>query len=857
MGPATEVPLPPPPVPAAPLLPAAHVLVAAGPPPPALPQAPPPQRPPPVTAAVACRLARLSKQVRGSQTAMSKFVGHVQQQAALVNQQAFRVGDTIRLPRSLMLQGPTNFASATEVQHTGRRSLDLTHRGQLRMAWPDGAYGSLGSTAALLGCGKCTVSYVRKGAAHVVMSMQAAAVSMHIGEHMCVPVLIDKIKFDETKQTVTSAPTDNITNLINTSSTGSTDNAMDATDTATSTAPPKGPRRVRGAAAAILVQLRSLTTIKPNGQVFKCPLVVPVRILASKSGHVTLAGLEEHAPVKLLEMLKASKLLVLIRECDSAASNHFLLNMEYRQLQSLISQLNRGDCYTPVQLRSFCLIHQLHIVSSAMLACLADSGGSGTNHTISRLFSASMLMRVPGYFDKVTSTVCNIVTAQLVIRHGHPPQGLREAKIKILLALALDVADYEELLDTLNGDWRVHGRLEVYMPDVPDDRSQVIAHVTTVLLATVFRSLPDVPSPSRWARISYSTKFWAVGMMVHCVLVSVLFWCFDPAYIRTCLLPLHIARMVHESDDRAPDDATEYDDSNSWAKRVGSRVATMLRWLRLPTTAPYTITFSVILAAFNYPYHCLLHYSANRASASLSGTRPVPLLDFLFAPASPLTVTQQFASMLLGTPLADGPLCFASGHGCSWVAFRMLMSGVANSFVRIEHRLRSWPWKLFMVADSRHAMETRTAVALEFATAQSCCLAEFDAAPLQDFALRLAQRGQVSVTEAIMSGTFQHVLRVVASELDLSTSDVENCHAFCKRCSTDISSIELMSALYVLRSTHSMATSVNPPPPPTIPGATPAPRNHETGKWSGFHYFHYTRHREGLPATQLPRGCVV
>ena len=140
-----------------------------------------------------------------------------------------------------------------------------------------------------------------------------------------------------------------------------------------------GLSRFPGAAQSILVQTRTLVFLREDLLV-RLPLVTPPRSIFTKGALSTAAGLEAYS---LPELMGRAKVVFFLRECDAASANVALLNREANAMKP-----------HEVQFRIFCFVHQLHIISCAILSVLGAE-----LRFVARLFQASMLLRTPGYYE--------------------------------------------------------------------------------------------------------------------------------------------------------------------------------------------------------------------------------------------------------------------------------------------------------------------------------------------------------------------------------------------------------------------------------------------------------------------------
>ena len=789
-------------------------------------------------------------------------------------------------PSHHVLVSNSDAVTTDAISHLPRRKHELTLAAQLRLTWPggQGSYGSIGTTASLLGIMKGTVSYVRKGVAQALVHSQQLAVDQWLSElkPRSTACFIDKLKWDETKQLVSMPKmeiqdADNVFGIRrpppridapdqpandsnddddNVDRSGDDEAQVAIADCAAAAAVRRRRtkrRRMRGAAESILVQLRTCVAVpaRRDDGLTKIMLATPARVLRDKGGLTTFAGLQAHG-VPLDVVARCVPMIVLVRECDAAKANEVCLRREANSMP---------DC--AVLLHVFCWAHQMHIISATVVAATSNiaprAGSRGKLAFLASLFSASMLLRTPGYFVSMMMQVQRVVSQSLVVLTAHTPDMLRR-HTEILQACGIDAGRpaWAELLACLCGDWHDDSCIQVYWSEDKGaaHRADIAHYISELLCDTVFASLPDVPAPARWARIGYCLTWWSSGMVIHNVLSKVLLLAFDPSCTLSCMLPEHIRKLVRDPVDATIADEPELD-STAYAATIGRRCNALLAFTKSPSSAHVITCTAAILSALQYPYHALLHMSAQRAKRSFSSSRPAPLLDFLWPRASPLVVVQQFFARTLLRRPSEGPLYITAASVSvrrlvACLAFRLLMIGAAGLYVRLEWLLQRWPLRLFMCCDERQALSDRRRTAICFQVTRPCCMGEFDTARLWR-AIEADARGTgCSMADALMGADWQQVLRAVAMEIDMNTADVENAHAFAKRAAGACgSSAELMSAMALLRQGRSISEAMTR----SVAGSRPSPSAPEPERdaraakfqsWTALHFLHSMRARERL-----------
>ena len=105
-------------------------------------------------------------------------------------------------------------------------------------------------------------------------------------------------------------------------------------------------------------------------------------------------------------------------------------------------------------------------------------------------------------------------------------------------------------------------------------------------------------------------------------------------------------------------------------------------------------------------------------------------------------------------------------------------------------------------------------------------------------------------------------------EVDLSTSDIENAHAFAKRCCEAINSLELMSAMALLRQSKTLTHGLLKPTPGPMDILDTAPEDSLQSqsqsqsqsspkylKWTPLHVLHHIRGHQGTEANRFSKAA--
>lgn len=105
-----------------------------------------------------------------------------------------------------------------------------------------------------------------------------------------------------------------------------------------------------------------------------------------------------------------------------------------------------------------------------------------------------------------------------------------------------------------------------------------------------------------------------------------------------------------------PDDDDEFEGSASkWHIRVGKRLGASLEFMCDPRTLMIAVSFAVALTPLQYVFAWMLETLEIRCADPLSPTKPIPLLDLMFPPASPAHLVLQYYGQCLLSPVGKFP----------------------------------------------------------------------------------------------------------------------------------------------------------------------------------------------------------
>ena len=271
------------------------------------------------------------------------------------------------------------------------------------------------------------------------------------------------------------------------------------------------------------------------------------------------------------------------------------------------------------------------------------------------------------------------------------------------------------------------------------------------------------------------------------------------------------AQRVVDSDDDA------LDGHDREQKSIGKRKSKALHFVKDPGT-PLAIQLSILfLAPLHYGFAWLLKVAGRRSSEAGSASCPVPILDVMHAPASPLTVIQQFFATIIMSPAAASHAAVLRGffdeHGCITGSLisslnRILLGASSSLFYRFTYRMGKMPFRLLQSCDVRLPGEERKRIAQEFAALRKCCVDAGATEPI--LTAMCAETGGVPGAldwQHVFVDEWQHMFRTVSREIDGLISDVEDRHARNKAAAQPGQSTEMLAARYVLAEAKNLQKS--------------------------------------------------
>ena len=141
-------------------------------------------------------------------------------------------------------------------------------------------------------------------------------------------------------------------------------------------------------------------------------IAVPPRYLQNIDAGTLQSALAESEVAPVARLVNCCEQLVQIYETDSASSNLKLIRWLAKRQTKLPSHA--------IVLHMPCLVHLTHLVSGSALMTLDGRAPLGF---VSNLYSFCLLLRTPGYFQRVLSAVSSVVRQRLARRPWPPPAG--------------------------------------------------------------------------------------------------------------------------------------------------------------------------------------------------------------------------------------------------------------------------------------------------------------------------------------------------------------------------------------------------------------------------------------------------
>lgn len=218
-------------------------------------------------------------------------------------------------------------------------------------------------------------------------------------------------------------------------------------------------RRVRGTAETLMVQKRQMVFIR-RGVQLTLPIICPPQLMSTKSS-ANLAKTLDAEPIDIQFLAQKSKVVCLVRECDSDGTNLKFLHEEATRLLKNVAQGNL------VQKVSLCLSHQIHIAAgTAYLSCSAMLSG---------YFNGAHVTRT--YFSSILSNVVAVVNKHLDVVIGPPPAKPNLGTLLHLMSVDPDDPATIWFCQLYNGNWE-EDRIVHYTEDAHRTRRDIVREMS-------------------------------------------------------------------------------------------------------------------------------------------------------------------------------------------------------------------------------------------------------------------------------------------------------------------------------------------------------------------------------------------
>jgi hypothetical protein len=598
-----------------------------------------------------------------------------------------------------------------------------------------------------------------------------------------VELFFEKIKWDETKQTVTMAFPDSLT------------------------------RDASRASWNVMVQRRTLGWKIAGQNVTKFQIVVPPVILVGTINADTFYdSLFNQRFSRFLQrfigiMQRRASLSLSVREGDDDAKNGRLMSWE--------ASAHSAQGY----LHSFCPcnLHQNNMLVASTCQIIGRS-------LIDGMYAYSKLVRTGNFWIRTVLSVEQLITKELAIVFAPPPVAAAvEARLVVDLFFPkpqckngkppsdLSVRNHhllrDEFLKMLNGPLHNSQILHFCHESVGcqcSSRGNTVKRISKIVVRCLFSKRPVVPQVKEWTAVHQSMTFLAFAASTHNLHRRI----FDRsiASVEACRGAaseegaLVLFPAAHLNGASVPQPTQGFIENIDWADMNGKRVSHISKHLMQPSQDLNILLMAVLLGAQEEISTFL--FSQQRHA------KPLLLLQACAQGNPALTLVQFISSLWAGEHASASLLCRARGcrtfmeliQGDPAAAhdIRRALACVATAaHIRHFHRCKQWPWKLSTVADTTAPQELRERVARDFMEACPKCL---------DLGFARTLRKRIYHVENLFSPKWQAAILLWASLHDGDTHDIELKHALNKRQNTTLSKFELLAARYVNAEAKSTAS---------------------------------------------------
>jgi hypothetical protein len=496
---------------------------------------------------------------------------------------------------------------------------------------------------------------------------------------------------------------------------------------------------------------------------------------------------------------------------DGASSNDLVVGARFQELPNHVFVTDH-----------ICGNHRNNLIESTIIA-------THFAKLVSKMYSASLLLRTGGYFLRLIHAVGAAVEENHEIRLGASPPVTAAEYGKELMDYHIrnykrvmkgrrrsgveeesEDSDQDDLvagqrarknkgLEDLIVAWRdflciFNGHLWQgmvhYCRDAQccsgSDPVVTKQRMAKAIVGLVFRAMPTVPVKSKWTKTGPCVDFFMNAISTCDILVTL--WPIAFSRLRV--------RLVISSDDQA------YVEEMNWHAVQSTRARAAGEMIAEPTSGPTLIIFALVMEPARWLTGWFLKHCSPITKARENHYSCPPLMDYVDPMRSPITkVLQLYSSMLRGTAPRLRLLWMRQGYTSftDWardphngVYLALLRQAIALAATWTERRFwiegMCFPWKLASLADQRIPMATRQRLAKDFWEASDVSLDE-------GFGLRLRQ--SLDDWRQLFGQLLQRAIWGWAWNVALSVAPVEFAHGRNRRRSSTSGSWHSFVSQYV------------------------------------------------------------
>ena len=244
-------------------------------------------------------------------------------------------------------------------------------------------------------------------------------------------------------------------------------------------------------------------------------------------------------------------------------------------------------------------------------------------------------------------------------------------------------AKASELASVFNGNLTDRRCIAYWCPTGICDIRALAHQMAELLKHTFYSSLPEIPIAATWMRVAATFRWWAGIMVVHGVGIHVHNAAFNPRS-STCKLHQRVTEVLGSLDSATAthEDEPEIGTNTNYYRGLGIRVTRSLSFLSGADIVVLTVLTHQLTDLLAQPMGHILAQSTDRRIHMLSPSRPIPVLDMQYPPASIITWTAQCLAAYLIRPISM-VIKFAAGlprlpTAAVWACFRMTVESIAG-----------------------------------------------------------------------------------------------------------------------------------------------------------------------------------